>query len=815
MFNSENLTLTYMNTDYKKSSHCPIRWALAATLVVTTLSSFNPVQAARIVVTVADLDNALYESASEPDAISRLALQKIQSTINEAGLSFDAGEILFSDSDTDIVAESGCTSTVLRTLDTTIALASGSNLAITLDSLYQPVTLSLALDTRISVSGRAKQVVGFRLGSCQELASDNFSFTANGSAQLNLSLTLNLNPTLEGEGRILVLMPEVSLSGNLIKQGITVDVTDSLLRAVLEDVLEDQIDDALSNAQIVSSIQNLQQELSGALDAQLDNGKISVELPEPTDEQINTLYTLLSPTGDFSLSLGYMRTERVSLLAALILGDTAGVNRLLSDAVQCEAAGILQTSLLHKPIYSLGLQGCEITQLSSESFANGELASTTIYSDAQCQQAVDFYETSTVDYCAQVLDTERLGNADSFQDQLDRWTLSPGTRFDIGAVPLAGKKQPFTQRIRYKSVSTAMGECSLEMRIHSAHPISDLPSEASGSERAIIAFHGGSWQRRSSGALGIESMATQFVNEGYVVFAPFYRLIGAEEGNDACNEATLDDVLEDAYDALTWVQKNGARYGVSGKPVLFGQSAGGHLAAVLAVERPTEVSNAVLFYAPTDFAEFARQLINGEIVSTTGQDILEAVVGQTLETLDVQNPVIQRNALAAKVESNPSSVPPFFLLHGQQDSVLPVSQSIRMCNAIAGNAEAGPATLIDDTTGELRKVVNCGNRGSELHLLAEGEHALDLCIAEELCLAGSPESAALTTDSINSMLRWISQTDADSARLNDAVMIGTSSGAFGYLALLILISMNLARLSFLKQSSRYRALAFERGFWLG
>ncbi|MDB4223682.1 alpha/beta hydrolase, partial [Granulosicoccus sp.] len=607
---------------------------------------------------------------------------------------------------------------------------------------------------------------------------------------------LQLNPALDRDGRTLLIRPEVALSGNLIKQGITVDVSDSLLRSILEDFLEDEIDDALNNAQIVGAIKDLEQDLTDALAEQLEDGAITLELPSPTDEQIDTLYALLSPNADFSLSLGFMRTERVALLAALIVNDTDGIEEIISDAVQCEAAGILQTSLLHESVYRLGDQGCQLSQIPTTS-AN-ELGTTTQswFVDAQCQLPLDYFETSTVDYCTQVLDTQRLGNADSFEDELGRWTLSPGTRFDIGAVPLSGKQQPFTQRVNYKSVFTAMGECSLEMRIHSAVPTSNVAPAASGSQRAVIAFHGGSWQRRSSGALGIESMSTQFVNEGYVVFAPFYRLIGTDEGNAACNDATLTDVLEDANDALSWVQNNGADYGVQGKPVLFGQSAGGHLAAVLAVERPDEITNAVLFYAPTDFAEFARQLRDGEVTSATGQGILEAVVGQTLETLDLQDPLIQRNALAARVVNAPASLPPFFLLHGQEDSVLPVSQSIRMCNALAGNPEAGSADRIDISTGTLRSIVSCGNKGSELHLIAEGEHALDLCIAEELCLSGSPASAALTTDSINSMLNWISEASADSALLQDddlAFSTGSSGGLFGYWGLLLLLLGNSTR----------------------
>ncbi|MFT6877760.1 MAG: hypothetical protein ACJAZF_003890, partial [Granulosicoccus sp.] len=93
-------------------------------------------------------------------------------------------------------------------------------------------------------------------------------------------------------------------------------------------------------------------------------------------------------------------------------------------------------------------------------------------------------------------------------------------------------------------------------------------------------------------------------------------------------------------------------------------------------------------------------------------------------------------------------------------------------------------------------VVNCGSAGSELHLIAEGEHALDLCIAEELCLSGSPASAALTSESINSMLSWISEASADSSRLQDGSTDGladSSGGGFGYLGLLVLLLGNFTR----------------------
>jgi len=381
-------------------------WIVASAVLIATVIGTNVARAERITVSVADLDEALYELEFEPDAISKLALQKVQSEIDAAGLTLEAGEVLFNDFKSDLVIEDGCNATEIRTLDTTISLESDSNLSLSIASLYEPIEVSVALDAQIVVSGRAKQTVGFRLGSCQDLANDNFSFTADGLAKLNLSLSLQLNPVLDRDGRALTLRPALTLNGNLTKQGITVDVNDSLLSSILEGYIEDEIDDALSDTQVVSAINDLEQELSDALAEELDNGELILELPSPSDEQVNTLYSLLSPSADFSLSLGYMRTHRVALLAALIVGDTAGVEAVISDAVQCEVAGILQTSLTHEPVYRLSDQGCQVSQIS----ANGLDSNTqSWFVDEQCQLPLDYFETTTVDYCTQVLNTERLG----------------------------------------------------------------------------------------------------------------------------------------------------------------------------------------------------------------------------------------------------------------------------------------------------------------------------------------------------------------------------------------------------------------------
>ncbi|MFK7856795.1 MAG: hypothetical protein AB8B79_21940, partial [Granulosicoccus sp.] len=427
-------------------------------------------QAAEVSVSLSELSQAIDSLSEEPDALRRMALQKIQFELNEADLVLDAGQLLISDTRNDIDTGSGCNRTEIRTVTTRIALQGDTQLDLRLDSLNDPIDLNIELAALISADGRAKQNFGFRLGSCQDLGSDNFSFSATGDAKLQLQLQLRLNPILDESREQLVLRPVVQLSGNLTVQNIRTDVDDSLLSSVLEHVLEDQIDDALDSARLTSTIIELGENLQQALDEELDNGLITLELPSPSDEQISSLYRLLSPEGDFGLSLGFLRTHRVELLAALVLGNNEEISRLISSAAQCEAAGILQTSLAHRPVYQLTNNGCEASQIPSTDTLNA----TTWYAEPACQLPLEYYSNSTVEFCTQFLDTQRLGNAASNVEQLERWTLSPGTRFDIGALPLADKKQPFTQRVNYKTVDTLQGECRLEMRIHSVNPLNTV-----------------------------------------------------------------------------------------------------------------------------------------------------------------------------------------------------------------------------------------------------------------------------------------------------------------------------------------------------
>jgi len=687
-----------------------------------------------ITVNVADLGSAIASSQSEPNAVQRLLLENIQERIDELDLQLNGDELLFSDELTNQTVEDGCTNTVIRQMTTQVALAGDTGISLTLESLFDPVELSLNLAADVNARGRAQQVFGFRLGNCVEVASDSFDFSAVGPLAMTLDLSLTLNPVWVNDST-LQINPVISVDGELLQSNISADVDDSILRALIERFLQSEIDDLFNPARLRETLADVQVSLNEQLATDAD--AIELELPPATDEQIVALYELLTPEARFPLSADFLRANRLDILAALIFDDQNRITEILENAALCEITENLAIDLPRSSVYQLNNGVCEVA---------GVDQAATLYGDSSCAIPFDFFPTTFSEFCGVALDSNQLGNAAANSFELQRWSLSPGSRFEIGVESIEGKQQPFVQRRNYKNAIAANGNCALEMRVYKDNP-------ASTNQKTMIALHGGSWQNRGTGFFGIENMATHFVNEGFVVFSPFYRLVHDSDGSEECHNATFEELLSDVEDAFTWVQQNAASYGANGRPLVFGQSAGGHLAAYLAVQQPEQVERAVLFYAPTDFEDFARQIQSGEYVNDTGIRIMERVTGESLETLDLQSSVVVNNTFPDIVMAEPDRYPPMFMLHGESDSLLPFRQSVRMCNGLWGDVENGPAPF-DMNTETTRQTFLCDNRGSQLHLVAQGEHTLDLCISEELCLAGSPASAEATADSLQLMLDW-------------------------------------------------------------
>ncbi len=765
---------------------------LVKSLILLSLASQSAVGES-IVITPQNIRDALTSTATPTEYLQQAVNTQIRESLESAGVGLGTGTLVYTDILPGSRINDGCNPVDVDDVFISAVVNNSSFLSADIVSLHEPMVLSLNLNAELSVEGSAEQTFGFRVGDCIEVGSDRFSFQAEGPFEFGLTISLDLNPIFDQPGNTLVLQPEVSVTGGLNAWSVSVDVNDTIFRAVLERYLEDKIRDSLSSERIAAAIADVEQSLRQQLSALQEDDSLTIELPAPDDPQIDALYELLSPTADYSLSIAYTRTRRAELLAAIISGDQDWLDDIVSDTAACQASSILQIDLPHAPLYSTANGSCaRVERIDTEQAAG---RSYSLYLDELCLQPAQVDPVSAVDFCTVALDTRRLGNAASKPEQLESWQFSPGNQFDISAASLAGLEQPFIQRVKYKEVQTAAGLCQLEMRVYSALP----GKEPSTQFRSILVLHGGSWQHRSSGFIGVEPMATQFVSRGFVVFVPFYRLLGEREGNVECQQAAFSDITDDANDALDWVVENQERYGAKGRVSLFGQSAGGHLGAMLAINRSDQIERAALFYAPTDFPDFLEELQSGRFVSGSGTRILESVLAQELGSIVATNELLQQNsfpdAISQKMVNN-LRVPPLFLLHGEQDSVLPFRQSVRLCNALGGNPDTGVASL-DPNTTSARRVHECDDQGSQLHLIAQGQHALDICIADELCLSGDRNSAQLTGDSVNEMLAWMQRSEllAQDSFLDDTDSAARGSSDSALLAILMLIGFPRLRIA--------------------
>jgi acetyl esterase/lipase len=272
----------------------------------------------------------------------------------------------------------------------------------------------------------------------------------------------------------------------------------------------------------------------------------------------------------------------------------------------------------------------------------------------------------------------------------------------------------------------------------------------------LMAIHGGSWQYRGAGFVGMEAQISHYTDAGFVVFAPFYRLAGNADGNAECNGAAWTDITTDIEEALTWVQTHGATFGAkAGKISLMGQSAGAHLAGWLVTHRPNDVERALLLYPPADVGDFLAHARPGDSYEAfqPSLGLLATYFGkQSVSDLAYLTPYeVNSNSFPALISTSSTPMPPVFLIHGYSDTLVPSNQSVLMCNAYGGNA-------VNDGGGTaLRATYTCGANG-RLHLFQEAQHGLDACVttrANGMCLAGSEASRSFVASSLRQARGWL------------------------------------------------------------
>jgi alpha-L-fucosidase 2 len=195
---------------------------------------------------------------------------------------------------------------------------------------------------------------------------------------------------------------------------------------------------------------------------------------------------------------------------------------------------------------------------------------------------------------------------------------------------------------------------------------------------AAIIVHGGAWvtgdKQRS-----VRPLFKPLADGGVAWFSINYRLA---RGSDPASLITLEGLAalssasDDVRNAVEYVRSHAEEWNIDpARIVLIGESAGAHLASMAALKAsPGErVKAVVAFYSPSDLVK----LIDSN--PRIPEILRRAVKGSPLEALLMSG----LKQLSPQTWVSKDS-PPFLMIHGTADQLVPFEQSEDMCGALTG-----------------------------------------------------------------------------------------------------------------------------------
>ncbi len=152
------------------------------------------------------------------------------------------------------------------------------------------------------------------------------------------------------------------------------------------------------------------------------------------------------------------------------------------------------------------------------------------------------------------------------------------------------------------------------------------------------------------------------------------------------------DMVQHLESAIAEIQKNATQYGIDPDRIaITGASAGGHLASLVALRQKVKIVGAGVFFPPTDFLNFGSSTAgsgNDRVVSDFARALAYPDRGADLSPEEIEQQLIAISPAHQVTEQ----APPFLIIHGDADKVVPLSQSEKLLAEL--KAKKIPAELI-------------------------------------------------------------------------------------------------------------------------
>ena len=206
-----------------------------------------------------------------------------------------------------------------------------------------------------------------------------------------------------------------------------------------------------------------------------------------------------------------------------------------------------------------------------------------------------------------------------------------------------------------------------------------VPADTGENLPLIVWVHGGAWL----GGNKTHYRPMEYLSAGYAGASINYRL---------SQHAIFPAQIEDVKAAVRWLRANAETYRLDpNRFAAWGSSAGGHLVAMLGtagdvaefevgenLEVSSRVQAVVDYYGPTDFLQMdAHRLPDGLVHDAPDSPESKLVGGPIQEHRD-------RVAKANPITYVSKDDPPFLIIHGDQDKLVPYHQSVLLKDALEG-----------------------------------------------------------------------------------------------------------------------------------
>jgi acetyl esterase/lipase len=212
----------------------------------------------------------------------------------------------------------------------------------------------------------------------------------------------------------------------------------------------------------------------------------------------------------------------------------------------------------------------------------------------------------------------------------------------------------------------------------------------------VVWIHGGGWQGGSKSGCP----AVPFVKDGFAVASVEYRF---------SQKAKFPAQIQDCQAAIRWLRANSGKYNIdSGHIGVWGDSAGGHLVALLGTageskaftpiggneDQSDRVQAVCDWYGPADFSTVIKQADEDKNAKNifkfnTPKDPYSELIGVHLDDKEKADAV-------SPVHYVSKDDPPFLIMHGTHDTLVPFAQSQELAAALK---DAGVSVMLQKFPG--------------------------------------------------------------------------------------------------------------------